>query len=379
VIPGKILLTLATLLLAAPGVAADSPLRTFGDVRIAGYASERDARDRTETSEQGLRMRLRMGAELPLTTDWLLRGRLATRQTTDQDGTRFWRKAWTPTRTGLEDGDAAIDELYLRWAPTDGNWMLRIGRFQSSFTLADIAGKSLDRKDSSNMAITWTDGLHLRYHHASGWRSHLILQHNAREGASVTARAPLSFDDSDSRVSTFAGLESTARWGPLTQRMLSVTWMPKALATESLDAPRRDDYLAVTARATAEWPIGPNGMLGVLGGEVGYAPNTPDNVVMDSGTSGRAEGMATQFSMNLLDFAPRHDIGFVYGELDPGWLISPSFRPNDLLLEIRYRWRMTATWTMEARLRRREERHLPPEVTRPRIDDDFYLRFARRF
>lgn len=119
-------------------------------------------------------------------------------------------------------------------------------------------------------------------------------------------------------------------------------------------------------------------MRGVIGVEFGYAPNTPTREVMGAG-EGDSGGLAKTFSMNLMDFMPRHDLGFAYGSIDPGWLISSSFRANDLLLEIRYRWRIDDSLTLEARLRRREERYLPADVSRPRIDDDAYLRFTFRF
>jgi hypothetical protein len=359
-------------------MSADDTVRAFGDVRLVFFANERDARDRTLTKNEGLRMRLRAGAEGRISEDWLIRGRLAGRYSTDQDRMRYWFKSWAPTNTGLEDGDTTIDELYLRYAPSAADWSLRVGRFQSVFKLDDVTGKSLDRRDSSNVSVNWTDGVHLQYALTPAWRTHLILQYNDRDGTGSVARAPLDFSASGSRVTTFAGLESTARVGPVKQRMIGVTWIPDALATEGVGESRRDDYVALTARGTAEWPIEDSDMRGVIGVEFGYAPNTPRREVMNAG-EGRSGGWAKQFSMNLLDFVPRHDIGFAYGSIDPGWLISANFRANELLLEGRYRWRMREDLTMEVRLRRREERYLPEGVGRPRIDDDAYLRFTRRF
>jgi hypothetical protein len=369
---------LAALLAPAAALQAESS-RVFGDARVAFFASERDARDRTETSEQGLRLRLRLGAEAGLSENWLLRGRLAGRYSTEQDRTRLWLRAWMPTRTGLEDGDATLDELYLRYAPDGADWSLRIGRFQSKFELMGVASKALDRNDSPNMEVTWTDGAHLQYAVTPRWRSHLILQSNASRGSGQAARAPLAFDDGASRVTAFAALESTAPVGPVTQRLFGVTWMPSTLATDGLGEERREDYIALTGKLYAEWPIGTGGMRGGLGGEAGYAPNTPVESVVNAGADSDSHGWAHTFSMNLFDFAPGHHIAFVYGRVGAGWLISPDFRNNDRLLEIRYQWRISPTLSMESRLRRREEVDLPEGVTRPRIDDDFYLRLSLRF
>jgi hypothetical protein len=370
---------LALALLVATGALRAEPVNTFGDARFAFYASEREARDGTITNDEGLRLRLRIGAEKKLSDEWLLRGRLAGRFTTDQDRFRFWLKAWAPTRTGLEDGDSTLDELFLHYAPDGGDWSLRIGRFQSKFELMGVAAKSLDRNDSPNVDITWTDGLHWRYALTPKWRSHVVLQSNASNGTGQTARAPLSFDDDASTVTTFAALESTMPLGPLKQRVFAVTWMPSALATDGIDAARREDYITLTAKLFAEWPIGDSGMRGGLGGEAGYAPNTPRESVVNAGTGSSADGWARTFSMNMMDFMPNHNIAFVFGRAGAGWLISPDFRNNDRLLEIRYQWRLSKTLSMEARLRRREEISLPPGVDDPRIDDDFYLRFSAKF
>jgi len=370
---------LALALLAATGALRAEPVNTFGDARFAFYASEREARDGTITNDEGLRLRLRIGAEKKLSDEWLLRGRLAGRFTTDQDRFRFWLKAWAPTRTGLEDGDSTLDELFLHYAPDGGDWSLRIGRFQSKFELMGVAAKSLDRNDSPNVDITWTDGLHWQYALTPKWRSHVVLQSNASNGTGQTARVPLSFDDDASTVTTFAALEASKPLGPLKQRVFAVTWMPSALATDGIDAARREDYITLTAKLFAEWPIGDSGMRGGLGGEAGYAPNTPRESVVGAGTGSSADGWARTFSMNLLDFMPNHHIAFIFGRAGAGWLISPDFRNNDRLLEIRYQWHLSKTLSMEARLRRREEIDLPPGVDDPRIDDDFYLRFSAKF
>jgi hypothetical protein len=354
-------------------------LKFFGDMRGGRYASEREARDGTETDEDDFRVRLRLGAEAALGERWRLRGRLAGRYSTDQDRSRFWLKAWAPTRTGLELGDTTIDELYLAYAPPGADWSLRIGRFQGKFELNGIAAKSLDRNDSPNVDVTWTDGLHWQYRVAPAWTSHLILQHNVSSGTGTTARAPLSFSDDSSRVTVFTGLESNVAWGPVKQRMVALTWMPDTLAPAGTSDPRREHYLALTGRASAEWPLGNEGLRLRFGAELGWAPNTPERTAINSGTSGDADGRAAQFSMDALEFFKGHGIGFVYGRAGGGWLLSPDFRNNDRLLEVRYQWRFAEKWSMEARVRRREELEVPVGTLQARIDDDVYVRLTGKF
>ena len=370
---------LAALLLAPAAALSEPSPKYFGDVRLGFFATQRQSRDDVETTDEALRLRARLGAQTRLTETWRWRARVAGRYTTDQDQTRFWLKAWAPTRTGLDEGDATIDEFYFDYAPEDSDWSLRLGRFQGKFALPGVASKSFDRNDSPNVDITWTDGAHLQYELGPTWRSHLVLQANASNGTGQTARAPLTFDDSGSRVTAFAALEATAPWGPLTQRLFAVTWMPDTLATDGLGAATRDDYFALTAKLFAEWPIGAGGMRGGIGAEAGWAPNTPVESVVNAGESRSADGVGRQFSLNLYDFAPGHNIAFVYGRAGAGWLLSPDFRNNDRLQEIRYQWRFSRTWSMETRLRRREEIAVPEGTPQARIDDDFYLRFTGRF
>ena len=78
------------------------------------------------------------------------------------------------------------------------------------------------------------------------------------------------------------------------------------------------------------------------------------------------------------DFAPRHHIGLAVGRVDAGWLLSPDFRPNDSLAEIRYQWQFRPKTSMEARVRqRRELEH--PVGSRARVEDDVYLRLSHKF
>jgi hypothetical protein len=349
-----------------------------GDARLTWQADERTARDGDRTTADSLRLRARFGAESILGEQWRLRGRVAGLFSDDQEQTRAWTNAWTPTRTGLRDGDMAFDELFLRFLPANDKGSVRIGRFQTRFALNDLMNKSLDHRDSPAASVTWTNGVHWRYHLSDAWRWHSLARFNSSRGASVVARSPLVFDDSDSRVTWFTGLEGLGRLGPITERMIGLTYMPKTLASDGIDAPRREDYVTLTVRALAEWPLGGSGMSSRVGAEFGHAPNTPTRAATQTGSSGRAGGTAAQFSAGLYDFAPGHDVSISYGFAEAGWLISPSFRENDTLLELRYRWRMTDKLSVETRVRRREERALPTDAMRARVDEDFFVRLTLR-
>ena len=63
--------------------------------------------------------------------------------------------------------------------------------------------------------------------------------------------------------------------GPLVQRMVTLTWLPSALRPLGVADSAVEDNLAMTAKATAPWPLGETGTQFRLGGELGYAPDTP--------------------------------------------------------------------------------------------------------
>lgn len=369
-------LTLAVL--AAPA-AAEPAWRPVADSRFGYYALDSEARDGSDSYTDEYRIRLRLGLEADPAPAWQARLRLAGRYGHEQDRTRFYLQGNAPTPSGLEQGDSTIDEAYLRYAPAHGRWWLRAGRFQSKFELQGVAAKSLDRNDSPNVDIAWTDGAHLAYELSPSWRGHLLLQYNGRRGPGSTVRPPLAFDRSGSRVALFAALEGTRPWGAVQQRMLALTVLPNALAPHGRADPQRQDYLAVTAKAAAEWPLGESGTRFGLSGELGYAPNTPDAAV-NAGDSGAGGGVAGQISANLYDlFAAGHGLALVYGRAEAGWLISPDFRANDELLELRYQWRFHPDWSLETRLRSRREIDVPAAAGRAREDRDFYIRITARF
>ncbi|MEZ5565877.1 MAG: hypothetical protein R3F24_10325 [Gammaproteobacteria bacterium] len=378
----------ASLLLAAAGfiisfgaigAPADATDWKFsGDLRAGYFASEGTARDGTKYNLDAFNARLRLAFERSLGEGWTARTRAAGRFSTEQRGTDVYLHTYAPTRTGAAFGDITLDEGYLGYqAPEDG-LRLRVGRFQTGFTVPGVASKSLDRNDSPNTDVNWTDGIQLDMPVAGGWRGHVIGQYRNARGSGGVAYAPLDFSDSDSRVTLFLGLENRHRLGPITQRMLSLTWMPDSLADRGLAEPSRKDYVTVDARTAAEWPLGASGPRLVVGAEVGYAMNTQQSRAAGTGGTGDVGGLAWQVQASIYDFAPKHNIGVALGQADAGWLISPDYRPNVSLAEIRYQWQFLPRTSMEARLRKRRELEYPAD-SRARVDRDLYVRVTQKF
>jgi len=91
--------------------------------------------------------------------------------------------------------------------------------------------------------------------------------------------------------------------------------------------------------------------------------------------------------VSIMDFLPDHSIGIDYARTGAGWLLSPQFRPNEELFEIRYQWRprRMRLWRtkrsplLEARVRWREDLKQPVGTIRKRQEFDFYLRLTWEF
>ena len=362
--------------LAAPADLADWKLS--GDLRAGYFTSESTARNGAETQQDAFNARLRVAIERSIAEHWTVRTRVAGRFSSDQDGVRAYLRGYAPTRTGTAFGDITLDEAYLGYQAADDGLRLKVGRFQTAFAVPGVASKGLDRNDSPNIEVQWTDGVHLDMPVAGGWRGHAIAQYRDRKGSGGLAHAPLDFSDTGSRATLFFGLENKQRLGPVTQRMVSVTWMPDSLADHGLAASPRADYLTIDARIAAEWALREGGPRLVAGAELGYAPTTPLHAVMNTGGGGDTGGMAWQVLASVYDFAPRHHIGIAVGGTDAGWLLSPDYRPNERSAELRYQWQFLPKTSMEARVReRREAEH--PDATRARIDRDLYIRLSHKF
>lgn len=349
-----------------------------GDLRAGYFATETTSRTGTDSKSDAFNARLRVAVDRGLGDRWSLRTRVAGRFSTDQDGTRAYLRGYAPTRTGLAFGDVTVDEAYVRYAAPGEGVRVRIGRFQSQFALPGVASKGLSRNDSPNIDVNWTDGVHVELPVAADWRGHLVAEHRHRRGSGGVARAPLDFSDSDSRVSLFAALASEAAWGPVDHRVLSLSWMPASLPVAGPAADPREDYLTASGSVSATWPLRDDGLRLVAGLEAGYAFETPRGDVVRTGQAGDSDGLAWQAAASLYDIAPGHHLGVVYAQTGAGWLVSPDFRGNDALVEIRHQWRLDKAASIESRLReRREIEH--PEGTRARVDRDLYVRLSLKF
>jgi len=375
----------ASVLLAQSTLQAAVPINdTFslvGDMRTGFYTLDRDDRDGSTSEKDEWRLRLRAGVQATVSESLSARVRFAGRYTTHRSAAdpefELYSSGITPGSDGLKMGQATFDEMWLNY--TRGAWRLRVGRMQTKLELVGVAKKSLDRNDSPNTDIAWTDGLYFKHKGSNGWNTHAIVQYNPEEGATQVRRKTLDFADSDSRVSYFLAYEKTDKKATIVQRSLDITYLPSALQTDGNSSGNIDDYLAFVGRFAAQWPMGASGMKFLLAGELGYAPNTPTNVALDLGNSGDAGSNATQVTFNFIDIVPRHSVGVVVGKVEGGWLLSPDFKDNQYLYETRYRWNIAKKQRIEIRVRYRTDIEQRTDETEKREDKDLYARYTYKF
>lgn len=362
--------------LCAIDVADD--LAVVGDVRGGYYGSQRTDRDGSEDSTDRLLGRIRAGLEWAPTEMVSARIRIAGRYSTYDNHNYFKIFTTIPDTDGLRAGDATIDQLFVSLRPSARS-ELAIGRLQTCFELAGVSAGSLDRCDSPNTDITWTDGAHAKYRSAAGWNWHLILQRNLQAGPTNVRLPPLSFAEDDSRISYFGAVESNEAYGPIVQRAFDVSYLPSSLMTNASVGGPVEDYLAFVGRLAAQWPLFNRGTKLLAGVELGYAPNTSTNAAIVTGTTGDTGGLAWQVQLSFLDVLPGHSIALQHGRAQAGWLISPDFRNNEILYELRYEWRIVENHTLATRFRRRDEMDMLVGATRARRDEDIFVRYTLSF
>lgn len=351
------------------------------DLRFGYFGSRTERRDGSvgDRNDQFI-ARLRLGGEAKVGEAVSVGARLATRLGTDQDGLAFALRDYSPSPGGLSVGEATLDELYLRYA-AGGRWSVQVGRMQTRADRMGLLGKSLDRKDSGNTSVTWTDGVRFQYTTAGKWNTDLILQRNAGPGPTNVSRPPLAFDDDGSRVAVFAAVGTRKRLGPLVQRGVAVTYMPDVLP-DAAGGDGRRDYVALVGRLGVGTEPDAAGREYVLAGELGWAPITPTAAQMrlpSSSPDDEVSGLAFHVTATVYEVRPGHSVGAVYGRTGAGWLISPDYRPNNHLAEARYKWQVSSAAAFEARLRWRTDHRRLEGATHRQEDVDGYLRVTLTF
>ena len=350
--------------------------KVAGDLRPIIDYFDIDGRDVSSASDGGVGGRIRLGADFGIFRSLHLGVRAAGRCFTQECDPEWVLESATPGPNGLSGGQVTLDQIYLHWFRLQ-RFNLAVGRLQTRFVLrGGVYAKSLDRNDSNNVNITWTDGLHATFQNRGGWTSSFVLQRNAANGTGSIRHSPLDFDDGRARNTYFLGFEKTSRERPVAQLAFDASYLPGSLLEDGNPEGRRTDYWGLVGRLALRWPQRSEGIRLRVGGEVGYAPEAPTAEAV--GLDGDVNQLAWNVVASLMDFTPDHSVGLNYARTGAAWLLSPQYRPNESLFEIRYQWWPRRWPLLEARVRWREDLEQLTDRARKRAFD-FYLRVTWEF
>jgi len=376
----KYLIVFTAFIVSLPVLAesrSNESMHFSGDTRLGYFHKERTDRDSSKNGDNQWRLRVRAGLSKKINETFSLKLRFAGRYSTDQDGGEFVWDGTSPSSDGLKLGQSTFDEAYVKYK--NNNWSLKLGRIQTKFELKGVARKSLDRNESPNTDINWTDGAHISYAGKHEWKTHVILQRNLRSSPTNVRRKPLNFSDSGSRISYLLAFENNAQSGNVVQRGFNISYLPKSLQKDGSSTGRIKDYWGFTAKSALSWRVGTNKMRFMLASEIGYAPETPTNQSLKIDGNDDSSGWATQITANFINFFPKHSVGLVYGYVGAGWLLAPDFRNNNTSIEGRYKWQLNKTLKIEGRLRQRKDLNQLTSTQQTRDDVDYYFRVTYKF
>ena len=348
-------------------------------MRVRYSRTDTDNRDATNQSSSEWRGRFRAGGSYNITEKLIVGGRLAGTCSTDECNPGLVLDGTLPNRSSINDGDITVDELYIHSFRRE-KFDVAIGRLQTKFvSRAGVFAKSLDRNDSNNTNVNWTDGVHGILHVNNDWTGHLILQKNQADGTGNIRRDPIDFNDDGSRITYFLAWEKMRRFGPVNQQRFDITYMPRSLMKDGSRNGRIKDYTGFVGRFASSWPEGSTGPRLNIAGEIGYAPETPTRSAVGLAGNGDTDGLAWLVSASMVDFRPGHSVGINYGRTDAGWLLSPQYRENEEALEVRYVWRRSRNLALDVRGRWRKELEQLENTTRKQEELNVFARFTLGF
>jgi hypothetical protein len=356
---------------------AERGLAFSGDFRPLINYLDRTNRVGEEHSNTNAQARIRLKGAARLTDLIGVGARVAGRCASEDCDLEWIADGAVPQQNGLEHGQFTFDELYVHFFRTE-RFDLTLGRQQTRMVLrGGVFSRSLDRNNSNNTNVTWTDGAHFVLRRRRGWEGHIIVDHNQEDGSGSVRRGQLDFSPSSARISYFAGTENRVPLGPIVQRSISISYLPNALMVDGDIDGRRETYIGYVGRMAFRWPMQSEGPFFRGGFEIGYAPNvtTADAANLASAP----DKLAWNVTASIMEFRPRQSLGVFYSRTGAGWLLSPNFAQNEESFEIRYVWRPRNFPAIDFRLRWREDIEQQTNANNKRERIDAFLRLTWQF
>ena len=356
---------------------AQSNTELSGAIRSVFTHVETRNRDGSYNTVNALNARLHLRLDHTLRTDLTFSARLAGRYATNQDAFSFPLRGYTGGSGSYDAGETTLDMFQLQWQASPA---LRItaGRFQGRFPLAGFIPKGMDRYYAANLSISHTDGIWARWNASPTWRIDAIFHHNHEDGSSHAARNPMRFTEPASRIGGYLNLAHRNTSGLWVQREIGVSIYPQSFQRDG----NWQTLTVLTGRAMMRLPFEASTGEYWAGGELGFIPEAPTPAsagVPVSSPFSETASMAWQVSAYANNLYDRHTIGILYGQTEPNWVISSSFRPNNTMSEVRYRFTFSSNLNFEMRYRLRTDLYRRSNAPLTQRDTDFYARFTYRF
>lgn len=328
-------------------------VRITGDIRAGYIGFIGKQRNGDHLSQHEFRNRTRVGVDINVTDKLTLYSRSAVRLSSLDFHLYPGLNTTAPGNNGLQMGEGAFDEFFASIQLS--NWLkLKVGRFQTSFTLDGIIKNSILRQDSPNTDVGWTDGFHLIATSSNGWTTDLIMQSHLLNRSSNVFRYPLAPNQANIPFSFFSSVERKFQSGVLSSLALDITYSPDMLLIDSYG--NRSSYLAVSVKPQFRKLL-PSGRRLLWGTEIAYSFNRPQRSVFgfDAFPDENSGGFGFQTVLSIMDLFKNQHFGLMAASLEPSLLTSSAFWNNLLLFEVRHSTRLSSKISTDIRLRYRSD------------------------
>ncbi len=315
----------------------------IGDTRLLGAWQHGTDRDGVEINQQSAFLRLRLGVRYHIHNNLDISARYGMRLS---DETRKLSPGLHTTgenQNGLLPGEGAFDIASLRYRPTS-RLSIEAGRFQTSSVIWSVPGAiqySLFRFEGNGPNVHWVDGVQLHYNFDGGWHSNLVMQWHHRNAPSNIHRYPIHIAETTPHLSWYNAVHRIRPDERLRLLTLNFLYIPNCIVMNTED--RTSGYITASVKTKLGWNLSGQAQL-LWENEIGYNFNRPDNIAIglpgENGDKARATALTS--TLNYVDFAPDHSIGFLAAFVPMSFAISPFLDNNLIQYEIRHVWDATS-------------------------------------
>jgi hypothetical protein len=320
-----------------------SLLSIYGDVRFS-YTGTNASLDNFDNNL--LIMRLRPGVKYTLNSNHSFSARAAYRVSNEMEELDVTAQA---IGGGLSLGQMSFDEFYYQYKID--RFLLKAGRFQHRNKVYSNAGRSIDRFQSNNVNVHWSDGMYVKKGLTSLWYSEAIFELIEEGQLAYPYDPPLTFGGNEITPGLYLGLSNDERDAlNFIQKSFGIQYFYNAYFDGFNNNGNEEytEYLAFTSRGVTDYDGGEllKGGSWRFAGEIGYNIQGP----VDEGTIFNA-------SVGVNSFAKKHNLMIEFTKVGDEWISANVYGPNTDEMEIRYIFKYNSKIKIESRLRVRDFRN----------------------